>query len=150
MDALVEGFVEFSAQIVNDGRLEGRLLREGRIFEYWAHEACLLPIEDYPLFKYRMEQWKPYEIVYVTDARQKLHFQQVFAAIAKWWPTVPDLRHVYFGSILGEDGKPLKTRSGENVKLGALLDEAEERARLLDPQFAVLDYSLQRLPDSRV
>jgi arginyl-tRNA synthetase len=93
-----------------------------------ADGAFLYGTTDLATFKYRMEQWKPDEIVYVTDARQKLHFQQVFAAIAKWWPTVPDLRHVYFGSILGEDGKPLKTRSGENVKLGALLDEAEERA----------------------
>jgi arginyl-tRNA synthetase len=64
----------------------------------------------------------------VTDARQKLHFQQLFATARKWWKDVPDLRHVYFGSILGEDGKPLKTREGAPVKLAALLDEAEERA----------------------
>jgi arginyl-tRNA synthetase len=93
-----------------------------------ADGAFLYGTTDLATFKYRMEQWQPDEIVYVTDARQKLHFQQVFAAIAKWSPVTPDLRHVYFGSILGEDGKPLKTRTGENVKLGALLDEAEERA----------------------
>ena len=69
------------------------------------------------------------------DGRQQLHFQQVFAAFAQMAvPTpirnshLPKLAHVWFGSILGEDGKPFKTRSGETVKLADLLDEAEERA----------------------
>ena len=93
-----------------------------------ADGAFLYGTTDLATLKYRIEQWQPDEIVYVTDARQQLHFQQVFAAAKKWFPTTPDLRHVYFGSILGEDGKPLKTRSGQNVKLGELLDEAEERA----------------------
>ncbi|MGD0016636.1 MAG: arginine--tRNA ligase [Verrucomicrobiia bacterium] len=83
---------------------------------------------DMATLKYRIEQWHPDEIIYVTDARQKLHFQQVFKAAAKWQPTMPRLAHVWFGSILGEDGKPLKTRDGTPVKLAALLDEAEERA----------------------
>jgi len=83
---------------------------------------------DLATLKYRLDQWQPDEIIYVTDARQKLHFQQVFAAAKKWLPAVPDLRHVYFGSILGEDGKPLKTREGAPVKLAQLLDEAEDRA----------------------
>jgi arginyl-tRNA synthetase len=83
---------------------------------------------DMATLKYRIEQWHPDEIIYVTDARQKLHFQQVFKAAAKWQPTIPKLAHVWFGSILGEDGKPLKTREGTPVKLAALLDEAEERA----------------------
>lgn len=93
-----------------------------------ADGAFLYGTTDLATLKYRLDQWRPDEIIYVTDARQKLHFQQVFAAAKKWLPAVPDLRHVYFGSILGEDGKPLKTRSGENVKLGELLNEAEERA----------------------
>ena len=93
-----------------------------------ADGAFLYGTTDLATFKYRLDQWHPNEIVYITDARQQLHFKQVFAAAAKWMPTIPDLQHVWFGSILGEDGKPLKTRSGENVKLGELLDEAEERA----------------------
>ena len=96
-----------------------------------ADGAFLYGTTDLATLKYRIEQWQPDEIVYVTDARQQLHFQQVFAAAKKWFPATPDLRHVYFGSILGEDGKPLKTRSGQNVKLGELLDEAEERARVV-------------------
>jgi arginyl-tRNA synthetase len=83
---------------------------------------------DMATLRYRIEQWHPDEIVYVTDARQQLHFKQVFAAARKWLPQLPTLKHVYFGSILGEDGKPLKTREGAPVKLADLLDEAEERA----------------------
>jgi len=90
---------------------------------------------DLATLAYRLETWQPDEIIYVTDGRQQLHFQQVFAAFRKWRSAVrspqsaiPKLAHVWFGSILGEDGKPFKTRSGETVKLADLLDEAEERA----------------------
>ncbi|HVM59384.1 MAG TPA: arginine--tRNA ligase [Verrucomicrobiae bacterium] len=93
-----------------------------------ADGAFLYGTTDMATLKYRIDQWHPDEIIYVTDARQQLHFKQVFATARKWWKQTPDLRHVYFGSILGEDGKPLKTREGAPVKLSALLDEAEERA----------------------
>jgi arginyl-tRNA synthetase len=90
---------------------------------------------DLATLAYRLETWQPDEIIYVTDGRQQLHFQQVFAAFRKWQlasakpgSAIPKLAHVWFGSILGEDGKPFKTRSGETVKLADLLDEAEERA----------------------
>jgi arginyl-tRNA synthetase len=90
--------------------------------------AYLYGTTDLATLKYRIEQWHPAEIIYVTDARQQLHFKQVFATARKWQAAPPELRHVSFGSILGEDGKPLKTREGAPVKLTALLDEAEERA----------------------
>ena len=84
---------------------------------------------DLATLGYRLEKWHPDEIVYVTDGRQQLHFQQVFTAFRMWHPEFKaKLSHVWFGSILGEDGKPFKTRSGETVKLADLLDEAEERA----------------------
>ena len=83
---------------------------------------------DLATVKYRVETWHPDLIVYVTDARQQLHFKQVFATVRQWLPNPPALEHITFGSILGEDRKPLKTRSGENVKLAELLNEAEERA----------------------
>lgn len=75
------------------------------------------------------------ELVYCVDARQSLHFRQVFGAAEKaGYTTRPGgararLEHAAFGMVLGEDGRPLKTRSGENVKLADLLDEAVERAR---------------------
>ena len=86
---------------------------------------------DLATIAYRLETWHPQEIVYITDGRQQLHFQQLFAVFQRWHPEMAgklNLAHVWFGSILGEDGRPLKTRSGENVKLSELLDEAEERA----------------------
>jgi arginyl-tRNA synthetase len=84
---------------------------------------------DLATLAYRLETWKPDEIIYVTDGRQQLHFQQIFAAFHKWHgESKTKLAHVWFGSILGEDGKPFKTRSGETVKLSDLLDEAEARA----------------------
>jgi arginyl-tRNA synthetase len=84
---------------------------------------------DLATLAHRLETWHPDEIVYVTDARQQLHFQQIFALFRRWHPEAKTkLAHVWFGSILGEDGKPFKTRSGETVKLADLLDEAEERA----------------------
>jgi arginyl-tRNA synthetase len=89
---------------------------------------------DLATLAYRLETWKPDEIIYVTDGRQQLHFQQIFAAFRNWQSKIQNpkseikLAHVWFGSILGEDGKPFKTRSGETVKLSDLLDEAEARA----------------------
>lgn len=74
-------------------------------------------------------------IVYCVDSRQSLHFKQVFAAAHKaGYDTTPSgnhatLVHAMFGSVMGEDGKPLKSRSGENLNLSDLLDEAVTRAR---------------------
>jgi arginyl-tRNA synthetase len=84
---------------------------------------------DLATIAYRIETWNPDEAIYITDGRQQLHFQQLFAAFRRWRPEAKlRLAHVWFGSILGEDGKPFKTRSGETVRLSELLDEAEERA----------------------
>ena len=84
---------------------------------------------DLATIAYRLENWHPDEIIYITDGRQQLHFQQFFAAFRRWQPEAKvKLAHVWFGSILGDDGKPFKTRSGETVRLADLLDEAEERA----------------------
>jgi arginyl-tRNA synthetase len=84
---------------------------------------------DLATLQHRLETWHPNEIVYVTDSRQQLHFQQLFAIFRRWFPKIEvKLAHVWFGSILGDDGKPFKTRSGETIKLAELLDEAEDRA----------------------
>jgi arginyl-tRNA synthetase len=71
------------------------------------------------------------EIIYVVDDRQSGHFKKLFAIFARWKSddaSKVKLVHVGFGKILGDDGKPFKTRSGDTVKLGDLLDEAEARA----------------------
>ncbi|MCX8493863.1 MAG: arginine--tRNA ligase [Chthoniobacterales bacterium] len=82
---------------------------------------------DLATLEYREQRWKPDAIWYVTGAPQQLHFEQVFAAGRRMGITT-DLRHIAFGSILGQDRKMMKTRSGENVELGGLLHEAMERA----------------------
>jgi arginyl-tRNA synthetase len=82
---------------------------------------------DLATLEYREKRWKPDAVWYVTGAPQQLHFEQVFAA-ARRMGVGTDLRHIAFGSILGEDRKMMKTRSGENVELGGLLTEAFERA----------------------
>ncbi|MBA7569606.1 Arginine--tRNA ligase [subsurface metagenome] len=91
--------------------------------------AYLYATTDLAAIRYRIDELKADRIIYVTDARQKLHFEMVFAT-AKManWAKDTELVHVTFGSVMGEDGKPLKTREGENVKLKELLDEAVERA----------------------
>ncbi|MCJ7673650.1 MAG: arginine--tRNA ligase, partial [Sedimentisphaerales bacterium] len=96
--------------------------------------AYLYATTDLAALRYRVQELKADRIIYVTDARQKLHFEMLFAvaAMAGWSKRngdKVDLVQVTFGSVLGEDGTPLKTRSGENVKLKDLLDEAVERAR---------------------
>ena len=84
---------------------------------------------DLATLAYRIATWHADEIIYVTDGRQQLHFRQLFTSFRRWHPEChARLAHVWFGSILGEDGKPFKTRSGETVRLSELLDEAEERA----------------------
>lgn len=88
---------------------------------------------DLATMAYRLEHWNPDAIWYVTGAPQALHFQQVFEA-ARLMGLTFDARHIPFGSILGEDRKIMKTRSGENVQLGDVLDEAVERARAVIAQ----------------
>jgi arginyl-tRNA synthetase len=86
---------------------------------------------DLATLEYRLREFAPDEIIYVTDGRQQLHFRQLFAIFRRLHPDLASsvkLAHVWFGSILGDDGRPFKTRSGETVKLADLLDEAEERA----------------------
>ncbi len=83
----------------------------------------------------RVEKLGAREIVYVTDGRQHDYFQQLFLTVEKWFKAkgypLPELRHVWFGTILGEDGKAIKTKSGEPIRLKALLDEAVARAKAL-------------------
>jgi arginyl-tRNA synthetase len=85
---------------------------------------------DLACLRYRIKKLHADRVVYVTDARQSQHFAMVFKAaeLAGWLDDNVRLEHVPFGSVLGEDGKPFKTRSGEIVRLIQLIEEAERRA----------------------
>jgi arginyl-tRNA synthetase len=83
---------------------------------------------DVATIDYRVNDLKADVIWYVVGAPQTLHFKQIFA-VARREGYTPDLRHIIFGSVLGEDRKLMKTRSGENVPLRELLEEACRRAR---------------------
>ena len=85
---------------------------------------------DLATIDYRLKTWSPQEIIYVVDDRQSGHFKKLFRSFGRWKPAAAKTKlvHAGFGKILGEDGKPFKTRSGDTVKLGELLDEAEEQA----------------------
>ena len=107
--------------------------------------AYLYATTDLAALRYRVDELKADAIVYVTDSRQKLHFEMLFAVakMAGWTNDDLELSHVMFGSVLGEDGAPLKTRSGENVKLKELLDEAVERAK------SVVEQKNPELPEEK-
>jgi len=98
--------------------------------------AYLYATTDLAALRYRVRELGAEAVLYVTDARQKLHFEMLFsvARLAGWVGDDVELTHVMFGSVLGEDGRPLKTRSGQNVKLKDLLEEAIERARVIVEQ----------------
>ena len=94
---------------------------------------------DLATIEYRIERWHPDAIWYVVGAPQALHFEQVFGATARMG-IQGDFRHVSFGSILGEDRKLMKTRSGDNVQLRDVLEEAQQRAlKIVEEKNPALD-----------
>ncbi|GAA0935128.1 arginine--tRNA ligase [Kribbella koreensis] len=97
---------------------------------------------DLAAARHRIDELQADRIVYVVDHRQGLHFQQIFALCraAGWLPDGVPAEHVAFGTVLGKDGKPFKTRDGGTVRLASLLDGATARARaLLDERDALDD-----------
>jgi arginyl-tRNA synthetase len=103
---------------------------------------------DLAAIRYRIQTDKADRIIYITDAGQADHFAQVFqvAKLAKWIPENVEIVHVPFGLVLGEDGKKIKTRSGEAIKLKELLDEAVDRFRN-DLEARLLADSRQETPE---
>lgn len=95
-----------------------------------ADGGYLYATSDLAAIRYRVSQLSATRCLYFIDARQSLHMKQVFAIGRKtgWAPEPVQLEHCSYGTIMGEDGKPFKTRSGDTVKLADLLDEAVERA----------------------
>ncbi|MFM2220540.1 MAG: arginine--tRNA ligase [Verrucomicrobiota bacterium] len=93
---------------------------------------------DIATLEFRHREWRADSVWYVVDHRQSSHFQQLFSVASRIGLDTMDLRHIAFGTILGTDGKPLKTRAGDLPQLADVLDDAvtasrktvEERSRL--------------------
>ncbi|MEM6363811.1 MAG: arginine--tRNA ligase, partial [Planctomycetota bacterium] len=98
--------------------------------------AFLYATTDLATLQYRHEHFGVQEILYVVDSRQSEHFQKFFALAEPLGFGHIKLVHVSFGTVLGSDGKPMKTRSGELIGLEGLLDDAVAKASqvVFDPQ----------------
>jgi arginyl-tRNA synthetase len=83
---------------------------------------------DLATIRERIQRWQPDEVLYVVDFRQSLHFKILFDAARRWGCDKAKLIHISFGSVLGPDRKPIKTREGDPIELSALLDEAVAHA----------------------
>ena len=90
--------------------------------------AFLYGTTDMATVKHHVEELGADRMLYVVDSRQSGHFAAVHDAARRWGYGGVEFEHVRFGTVLGEDRKPFKTRSGDTIGLESLLDEAVERA----------------------
>jgi arginyl-tRNA synthetase len=99
---------------------------------------------DLSALRYRVNDLSATRVIYVVGSPQSQHFKQVFIAARKaGWAKDAVLEHAAFGSVLGEDGKMFKARSGDSVKLVDLVEEAEQRA------FALVTEKNPELPEEQ-
>lgn len=84
---------------------------------------------DLATIKYRVETWNPDLALYVVDHRQSDHFKNLFDVSKRWAGSKMQLEHIAFGTVLGQDRRPYKTRDGDVIGLESLLDEAVSEAR---------------------
>ncbi|MFG0295434.1 MAG: arginine--tRNA ligase [Maioricimonas sp. JB045] len=94
-----------------------------------ADGAFTYATTDLATIRYRVEEFQADSILYVVDSRQSEHFKLLFETAAKWGYGNVELKHVSFGTVMGKDRKPDKTRSRDTVGLESLLDEAVAKAR---------------------
>lgn len=99
-----------------------------------ADGAYTYATTDLATIQYRVESLKNDVSLYVVDSRQSEHFQLLFATAKKLGYDKTEFRHVSFGTVLGEDRRPYKTRSGDTIGLESLLDEAVQNARAIVDQ----------------
>jgi len=158
---IVELFTERKLAVEDDGALVVRFeQRERPMLIRKSNGGYLYATTDLAAIRHRVVDENANRLVYVVDARQRDHFIDVFDAcrLAGWGETTDgspvEMVHIPFGSVLGVDKKPLKTRSGENVTLASLIDEAigrgcaEVRRRAEDenaPTHGFADEELDRI-----
>jgi arginyl-tRNA synthetase len=153
--AVVEDLKATGLLVASDGAqcvfLEGYTNREGDPLPLIVQKTdggYNYATTDLAAVRYRIQTDKADRIIYITDAGQADHFAQVFqvAKLAKWIPEHVEITHVPFGLVLGDDGKKIKTRSGEAIKLKELLDEAVDRFRN-DLESRLAEESRQETPE---
>ena len=95
---------------------------------------------DIATIKMRVDDFKADEIVYFTDSRQALHFEQVFEGVEKlgFAPNIK-LKHIVFGTVNGADGKPFKTRDGGVMNLETLIEMSKDKVRQSLPKAGEVD-----------
>jgi arginyl-tRNA synthetase len=132
--SVIELFESRGVAVEDEGALVVRFAdRERPMLVRKSDGGYLYATTDLAAIHHRTQVLKADRLIYVVDARQRDHFRDLFdAARLIGWDVTPDgatvdFHHIPFGSVLGEDKKPLKTRSGRNVTLKSLLDEAVER-----------------------
>jgi arginyl-tRNA synthetase len=131
---VVDAFAKAGIAEVDQGAVIVRFEdRERPLIIEKSDGGYLYSTTDLAAIRYRVQELGASRVIYVVDARQRDHFRDVFdAARTIGWDRLPDGRraelvHIPFGTVLGTDRKPLKTRSGENVALSALLEAAIDR-----------------------
>ncbi|MCA9290936.1 MAG: arginine--tRNA ligase [Phycisphaerales bacterium] len=131
---VIDAFARAGLAEEDDGALVVRFPdRERPLVIRKSDGGFLYATTDLAAVRYRVHELNGGRVIYVVDARQRDHFRDVFDAARRiGWDQTPDHRtaelvHIGFGTVLGDDKRPLKTRSGRNVTLRSLLDEAIER-----------------------
>jgi arginyl-tRNA synthetase len=134
LGGVVEAFVSAGLGVRDNGAVVVRFKnRERPMLIQKSDGGFLYATTDLAAVRYRTNELGASRVIYVVDARQRDHFKDLFDATKQIsWNKTPDgteaeLVHVPFGSVLGDDNKPLKTRSGSTVTLDSLLREAIER-----------------------
>lgn len=136
LEHVVDTFIRKGAAVEDKGALVVPFAdRERPMLIRKSDGGFLYATTDMAAIEYRTQELAADRLIYVVDARQRDHFRDLFdAARLVGWDRMPppdstnvEFTHVAFGAVLGENKKPLKTRSGENVTLQSLLDEAIAR-----------------------
>ena len=134
LSGVVELFISKGLAEEDDGAIVVRFKNRKRpMLIRKSDGGFLYATTDLAAIQFRTQELAADRVIYVVDARQRDHFTDLFdAATLVGWNKTPDgadieFKHIPFGSVLGEDKKPLKTRSGSNVTLDSLLKEAVDK-----------------------
>lgn len=134
LQGVIDAFMERSAAEEDQGAIVVRFAdRKRPMLIRKSDGGFLYATTDMAAIQYRTQELGADRLIYVVDARQRDHFRDLFdAAKLVGWDKTPDgasveFTHIAFGAVLGEDRRPLKTRSGANITLSSLLQEAIDR-----------------------